>query len=94
MAQHHGGARHEARNGRNGRNGKHPRNEEMNEEDQVQGTHEDQLSHVLTDALKTTEITKNENVGTSKEEKDVMENPAQVENTEPLKDDFTEAGGE
>ena len=62
--------------------------------DWVQGTHEDQWSHTLTDALETTGITKNENVGTSKEEKEVMENPTQVENTEPLKDDFAEAGAE
>ena len=68
--------------------------QEMHEEDQVQGTHEDQWSHALTDALETTGITKNKNVGTSKEEKEAMENPAQVENTEPLKDDFAEAGGE
>ena len=68
--------------------------QEMHEEDQVQGTHEDQLNHVLTDALETTEITKNKNVGTSKEEKEAMENPPQVENMEPLKDDFTKAGGE
>ena len=67
---------------------------EMHEEDQVQGTHEDQWSHTLTDALETTGITKNENAGTSKEEKEALENPAQVENTEPLKDDFAEAGGE
>ena len=68
--------------------------QEMHEEDQVQGTHEDQLSHALTDALETTEITKNKNVGTSKEKKEAMENPTQVENMEPLKDNFAEAGGE
>ena len=47
----------------------------------------------MTDALETTGITKNENVGTSKEEKEAMENPAQVEKPEPLKDNFAEAGG-
>ena len=68
--------------------------QEMHKEDQVQGTHEDQLSHALMDALETTRITKNENVGKSKEEKEAMENPTQFENTETLKDDFAEAGGE
>ena len=67
--------------------------QEMDKEDKVQCTHEDHWSHTLTDALETTGITKNENVGKSKEEKEAMENPAQVENTEPLKDDFA-AGGE
>ena len=46
------------------------------------------------DALETTGITKNKNLGTIKEENEAMKNPAQVENTEPLKDDFAEAGGE
>ena len=68
--------------------------QEMHEEDQVQGTHEDQWSRKLMDALETTRITKNENIGTSKEEKEVMENLPQVENTEPLNDAFTESGGE
>ena len=68
--------------------------QEIYKEDQVQGTHKAQWSHMLMDALETTGITKNENVGKSKEEKKAMENTAQVENMEPLKDDFTEAGGE
>ena len=54
--------------------------QEVHEEDQVQGRHE--------------EVTKNENVKGIKEEKEVMGNVDQVEITEPLKDEYEEASGE
>ena len=65
--------------------------QEVHEEDQVQGAHEDQLSHALTDTLEITKVRKNENTEASKEEKEVMGNLAQVEITEPVKDAYAEA---
>ena len=67
--------------------------QEVHEEDQVQGAHEDQLSHALTDTLEITEVTKNENIEASKEEKEVMRNLTQVEITKPVKDEYAEASG-
>ena len=54
--------------------------QEVHEEDQVQGRHE--------------EVTKNENVKGIKGEKEVMGNVDQVEIMEPLKDKYKEASGE
>ena len=54
--------------------------QEVHEEDQVQGGHE--------------EVTRNENMEGIKEEKEVMGNLDQVEITEPLKDEYKEASGE
>ena len=68
--------------------------QEVHEEDQVQGAHEDQLSHALTDTLEITEVTKNENAEASKEEKEVLGNLTQVEITEPVKDVYAEASGQ
>ena len=42
--------------------------QEVHGEDQVQGVHEDQLSHALMDTFEITEVTKNENTETSKED--------------------------
>ena len=50
--------------------------QECHEEDQVQGVHEDQLSHALADTLEITEVTKNKNAEASKEEEEVMGNLA------------------
>ena len=65
--------------------------QEVHEEDQIQGAHENQLSHALTDTLEITEVTKNENAEASKEEKEVMRNFTQVEIMEPVKDVYVEA---
>ena len=65
--------------------------QEVHAEDQVQGAHEDQLSHALTDTLEITEVTKNKDAEAGKEEKEVMGNLGQVEITEPVKDAYTEA---
>ena len=46
--------------------------QEVHEEDQVQGAHEDQLSDASMDTLEITKVTKNKNVEASKEEKEVM----------------------
>ena len=68
--------------------------QQVHEEDQVQGAHEDQLSHALMDTLEITKVTKNKNVETSKEEKEVMGNLAQVGIMEPVKHEYIEASGE
>ena len=68
--------------------------QEVHEEDQVQGAHEDQLSHALMDTLEITEVTKNKNIEASKEEKEVMGNLTQVEIMEPVKDAYVEGSGE
>ena len=60
--------------------------QEVHKEDQVQGAQEDQLSHALTDTLEVTEVAKNENVETNKEEKDMIGKFAQTEITESVKD--------
>ena len=68
--------------------------QEVHEEDQVQGVHEDQLSHALMDTLGITKVTKNENVEASEEEKEVIGNPAQVEIAKPVKDEYVEVSRE
>ena len=65
--------------------------QEIHMEDQVQGAQEDQLSHTLTDTLEITEVAKNENIETNKQEKDVIGNFAQTKITESVKDKYVEA---
>ena len=70
--------------------------QEVHEEEQVQATQEDQLSHALTftDTLEITEAVKNEYVETSKEQKDMVGNLAEIEVMESVKDEYVEASEE
>ena len=65
--------------------------QEVHNKDQVQGAQKDQLSHALMDTLEITEVAKNENVETNKEEKHVIGNFAQTEILESVKDEYMEA---
>ena len=66
--------------------------QDVHDKDQVQGAQEDQLSHALLDTLEITEVAKNENVETNKEEKDVIDlgNFTRTETMESAKDEYSE----
>ena len=70
--------------------------QEVHKEEQVQATQEDQPSHALisTDTLEIMDVVKNEYIETSKQQKDMVENPTEIEVTESIKDEYVETGEE